>query len=82
MMMIVTVIIIIIMIIIIITIIISIQRMWNLKCMIIPVITGATGKITKGLKKFGNHTKKTFSRFTTKDSYTWTITHNTESAAV
>ena len=27
------------------------QRMWNMKCMIIPVITGATGIITQVLKK-------------------------------
>ena len=33
-------------------------------------------------EKFGNCTKKTFGRFTTKDSYTWNITHNTESTAV
>jgi len=25
--------------------------MWNLKCKIIPVKTGATGTVTKGLKK-------------------------------
>jgi hypothetical protein len=25
--------------------------MWNMKCMIIPVIIGATGMVTKGLKK-------------------------------
>ena len=31
---------------------------------------------------FGSHTRKTFNRFTTKESYTWNITHNTESAAV
>jgi hypothetical protein len=30
---------------------IEIQRMWNMKCMIIPLITGATGTVTKGLKK-------------------------------
>jgi hypothetical protein len=30
----------------------------------------------------GSCTRKTFSRFTTKDSYTWNITHNTESTAV
>ena len=29
-----------------------------------------------------NNTRKTFDRFTTKDSYTWNITHNTESTAV
>jgi len=31
---------------------------------------------------FGNCTRKTFHRFTTKDSYTWNITHNPESTAV
>ena len=30
----------------------------------------------------GSFTRKTFDRFTTKDSYTWNITHNTESTAV
>ena len=29
----------------------EIQRMWNLKCKIISVINGATGIVTKGLKK-------------------------------
>ena len=33
-------------------------------------------------EKFGNCTRKTFARFTTKDSNTWNITHNTESTAV
>ena len=33
-------------------------------------------------EKFGRYTRKTFHRFTTKDSYTWNITHNTESTAV
>jgi hypothetical protein len=33
-------------------------------------------------EKFGSHTRKTFNRFTTKDSYTWNTTHNTESTAV
>jgi len=33
-------------------------------------------------EKFGNYTRKTFNRFTTKDSYTWNITHNMESTAV
>jgi hypothetical protein len=31
---------------------------------------------------FGSCTRKTLDRFTTKDSYTWNITHNTESTAV
>jgi len=33
-------------------------------------------------EKFGNYTMKTLDRFTTKDSYTWNITHNTESTAM
>ena len=33
-------------------------------------------------EKFGNYTRKTFDRFTTKDSYIRNITHNTESTAV
>ena len=60
---------------------IEIQRMWNTKCMTIPVITGATGIVTKGLKNLGRRTRKTLDRFTTKDSYTWNITHNTGSTA-
>ena len=36
----------------------------------------------KPKEKFGSCTRKTFDRFTTKDSYTWNITHHTESAAV
>ena len=30
---------------------IEIQRMWNLKCTIIPVIIGATGIVTKSVRK-------------------------------
>ena len=33
-------------------------------------------------EKFGSCTRKTLDRFTTKDSYTWNMTHNTESTAV
>jgi hypothetical protein len=33
-------------------------------------------------EKSGNCTRKTFDSYTTKDSYTWNITHNTESTAV
>ena len=33
-------------------------------------------------EKSGSCTRKTFDRFTTKDGYTWNITHNTESTAV
>jgi len=30
---------------------IEIQQMWNLKCTIIPIITGATGIVMRSLKK-------------------------------
>ena len=33
-------------------------------------------------EKFGNYTRETLDRFTTKDSYTWNITHNMESTAM
>jgi flagellar basal body rod protein FlgB len=33
-------------------------------------------------QKFGSRTTKTFNRFTTKDSYTWNTTRNTERSAV
>jgi hypothetical protein len=36
----------------------------------------------KPKEKFGSYTRKTFDRFTTKDNYTWNITHNMESTAV
>jgi hypothetical protein len=62
---------------------IVIQRMWNTQCTTVPVITEATGKVTKGLKKNveaipGKH------RFATKDSYlySWNVTHNMESTVV
>jgi hypothetical protein len=28
----------------------KIKRMWNMKCVIIPAVTGATGVVTKGLR--------------------------------
>jgi hypothetical protein len=49
--------------------------MWNLKCTIVPVIIGATGIIMRSLRKNLEAVRKTFDRFTTKDSYTWNITH-------
>ena len=59
----------------------EIQQMWNLKYMIILVITGATGIVTK-MGKIGSHTRKTFNRSTSKDSYTWNMIRNVESTAV
>jgi hypothetical protein len=42
---------------------IEIQRMWNVKTRVIPVITGATGTISKSFRKYvgtipGNHEVK------------------------
>jgi hypothetical protein len=37
---------------------IEIQRMWNMKCFVIPAIFGAKGTETKGLKKSENDTGK------------------------
>ena len=56
--------------------------MWNMKCMIIPVIIVARGLVTKGLKKNLEAILGKLRRFTTQDMYTWNITHNTESTAV
>ena len=56
--------------------------MWNMKC----DYTGnnlSYQNINKSFKeKFGRHTRKTFSRFTTEDSYTRNITHNMESTSM
>jgi hypothetical protein len=38
--------------------------------------------VTRKLRKYFEDIRKTLDRFTTKDSYTWNITHNTESTAV
>jgi len=53
---------------------IEIQRKWNIKCMIIPVVIGYTGIVTVFKDKFGNHTRKTLSGFSTKDNYIRNIT--------
>jgi hypothetical protein len=29
----------------------EIQRIWNVQCVIVPLVSGATGTVTKGLKK-------------------------------
>jgi hypothetical protein len=57
--------------------------MWNMKCFVIPVIIGATGIITKGLKKYletipGKHSVDSLQ----KTSCTRNITHYKESAAI
>jgi hypothetical protein len=37
---------------------IEIQRMWNMKCFVIPVIIGATGIVTRGLKNIWKQYQK------------------------
>jgi hypothetical protein len=50
---------------------------------VIPVIIGATGIVTRGLKKIsGNNTRKAFNRFSTKNRCTRNITHYKESATI
>jgi len=64
--------------------------MWNMKCMIIPliiitgIIIGATGIITEVLKKnlevmAGKHSVGSLKK---RDKYAWDITHHKESSAV
>ena len=60
----------------------EIQRMWNLKCTIIPVITGATGMVTKDLRNNLEAITVKHSADSLHNSYTRNITHNTESTAV
>jgi len=57
--------------------------MWNLKCKIIPVISGATGIVTRSLRKnLEDIPGQQSIRFTTKDIYTWNNTHNMGNTAV
>jgi hypothetical protein len=50
-----------------------------MKCVIIPVITGATGITKKRFEgKCGSHNRKTFNRVTAKDSCAWDTTRNGE----
>jgi hypothetical protein len=38
--------------------------MWNMNCVITPAVTGATGIVTRGLRKnLEIHSRKTFNRF-------------------
>jgi hypothetical protein len=59
---------------------IEIQRMWNMKCFVIPVIIGPPKLIAKVYKKSGNNTRTTLNRFPTKNCHTRNITHRKESA--
>jgi hypothetical protein len=60
----------------------EVQRMWNLKCTIIPVIIGANGVVTNSLRKTleampGKHSIDSLQ----KTAILGTSTHSTESAA-
>jgi len=62
---------------------IEIKRMWNVKTKVIPVITGATGTISKSFRKYvsnipGNHEVKG----TTENNHIGHCTHTAESANV
>ena len=63
---------------------IEIQRMWNLKCTIISVITGATGIVTRSWRKNLEAVpgKYSIGSLQKTASYTGDITQNTESTAV
>jgi hypothetical protein len=61
---------------------IEIQRMWNMKCFVTPVIIAATGIVTRGLKIYletipGKHLIDIY-----KNSCTRNITHYKESATI
>jgi hypothetical protein len=60
---------------------IEIQRMWNMKCFVIPVITGATRIVRKSLQKYletipGQHSIDSLQ----KNCHTRNITRHKESA--
>jgi hypothetical protein len=61
---------------------IEIQRMWNMKCTVIPVIIGATGIVMTSLRKNLEAIPGKHSIDSLKKTYAWNITHNTESTAV
>jgi hypothetical protein len=55
--------------------------MWNIKCFVTPVITGATENVTNDLNISGNNTGKAISGFSLKKhSRTRDIARNKESA--
>jgi hypothetical protein len=63
---------------------IEIQLMWDMKFFVIPVITGATGIVTRGLKKNletipGKHSIYSLQK---RNSCTRNVTHYKESATI
>jgi hypothetical protein len=60
---------------------IEIQRVWNMKCFVTLVITGATGTVSKSLQKYletipGQHATDSLQ----KNCHTRNMTHHKESA--
>jgi hypothetical protein len=60
----------------------EIQCMWNMKCLIIPVIIGATGIVTKGLRKNLEAIPGKLSIDSLEKTAVLGTSHNTESIAV
>jgi hypothetical protein len=56
--------------------------MWNMKRFITPVMTGATGIVTKALKTFRKETRKAFNRFCAKDGYMRNVAYSKVSDTV
>jgi len=64
-------------------VVMMVMMMMMMMMIIIIIINWSHWNSNEKLReKFGNYTRKTLDRFTTKDSYTWNITHNTESTAM
>jgi hypothetical protein len=60
----------------------GIQRMWNVKYFFIPVITGTTVIVTRGLKGFWQRHQKALNRLSTKTVVLGDIACNKESATI
>jgi hypothetical protein len=58
------------------------QRMWNLKCMIIPVAIGATGVVTRSLRKNLEAVPGKHSIDSLQKTALLGTSHNTESTSV
>jgi hypothetical protein len=57
--------------------------MWNVNTDMIPVITGATGTITKIIQKIPEqHSRKAWNQASTENSHTGHGTHSSESTNV
>jgi hypothetical protein len=55
----------------------EIQRMWNMECVITPVVTGSTGMVTKILKKNRKAIPGKHSIYTQQNTATFVTSHIT-----